>query len=95
MFDKQCWTSSYVFLSRRNIKRLIVLKSNTISLEREVECLESYINNVPDNYLVKVYWLWREAVEMIALNRCVTVTSVQCLKTIPTCKTHFSSCLTM
>lgn len=48
--------------------------------EREVDCFESYINNVADNYLGKVYWLWWEAVEMISLNRCcVTVTSVHSL----------------
>lgn len=64
--------------------------------QRKVEGFESYINNATANYLVKVHWLWWEAVEMISLNRCcVTVTSVQCLRTIPTCKTHFSSCLTM
>ena len=98
MFDMQCLHMLHCCRETR----VINLKSNSISsmfiefIETEVERFESYINNEPDNCSVKVYRLWWEAAEMISVNRCcITVTSVRCLKTIPTCKTHFSSCLTM
>lgn len=86
-----------MFYCHREIKTYVInlSKRNTIRImpvefsERKVECFESHINNVADNYLREVYCLWWEAVEMISLNRCcVTVTSVQCLKTIPICRTH-------